>query len=271
MKKSLRLTLLLTTLVAGFVACEKDNPNNNSVGNDLVERVIVYTVGDKENRVSLKTEAEWDNTIDQLCDQVQSGNEISFYNISHATLYQKNKRDGAKESRTIRTANREEIKHWMKEMERQGLTVRVSYDNVSGSWHGEAYTTAPVNNTMSTILGTWHFKRTVVSQLDTDGHLYNSNVYEPESNGGSMYYTFSSDGTITLTINSMDGFTATDNGTWTISNDGVLHSELLPNGEYWYVNWITPNTMILSHSNFGTETDSTYYQLHFESITTIDN
>ena len=79
-----------------------------------------------------------------------------------------------------------------------------------------------------------------------------------------MHYTFYNDGTMSLTFNGMDGTTATDNSTWTLSNDGELCSELLPNGGCWNVNWLTDNTMIMSRVDLGTEEGDLLYQLQFE-------
>ena len=62
----------------------------------------------------------------------------------------------------------------------------------------------------------------------------------------------------------MDGTTATDSSTWTLSDDGILYSVLLPSGANWNVNWITPNTMILSRADLGTEEGDQYYQLQFD-------
>lgn len=263
MKSRFRLTIMLTALAAVFGACEKqvtpvDN-HNETVTSE--KRDIIYTVGDSESRRSLATETEWDALLDQLCDQAHGGSEVSFYNIR-----QSHQKTATKESHTINTTSRDEIKSWMKEMERQGLTVRVTYDSNSGTWSGEAYATAPARSTSDLIVDTWHFSCMVVSQMDSTGRQPSRDLYEPDSNGGSMYYTFSSDGTVTLTVNGMDGTTATDHGTWSLSADGVLTSQLLPNGEDWNVNWITTTTMVLSHGNLGSEDRDTYYQLQFDAV-----
>ena len=67
-----------------------------------------------------------------------------------------------------------------------------------------------------------------------------------------------------MTFNGMDGTTASDNSTWTLSSDGELCSELLPSGGCWDVNWITDNTMIISRADLGTEEGDILYQLQFE-------
>ena len=82
-----------------------------------------------------------------------------------------------------------------------------------------------------------------------------------------MHYAFAADGTATLTATGMDGATTTYSGTWTLSDDGVLSSDLLPDMESWNVNWITPSTMILSCSGLGTDEGDFLYQIQFEAVT----
>ena len=270
MKKNLRdILLLFMAITAISTGCEKqDNPTENPgsyISNDAaIARSIIYTVGSEESRQTLATESEWDNLLDQLCDQARKGSEVTFYNANQATLPLVSQQGADKNNQSISTASREEIKKWMKEMEKKGLTVRVSYDN--GTWHGEAYATAPSTNTLGNIIGTWHFDSMMVSQWDSAGHLSHDNVYEPETNGGSMYYTFSSNGKVTVTVYGIGGATATDSSSWSLSKEGVLNSELLPNGTDWNVSWITSNTMILSHTSIGTENGNTCCQLFFESV-----
>ena len=88
-----------------------------------------------------------------------------------------------------------------------------------------------------------------------------------EAGVGSMHYAFAADGTATLTATGMDGATTTYSGTWTLSDDGVLSSDLLPDMESWNVNWITPSTMILSCSGLGTDEGDFLYQIQFEAVT----
>ena len=272
MKNTLRLTLLLTALAAIFMACEKNNmtidngTTNGNGDNTAIERVIIYTVGGNENRRTLATESEWDAMLDRLCDQAYNGSEVSFCNISQQRCIKATGEEAVKNNQTLSTTSREEMKEWMKKMEKQGLTVCVSYDKKSGTWNGKAYATAPSQHTLGSILGTWHFKCLVMSQLDADGNIKHNDLYEPEAGGGTMYYTFSADGTLTLTVLGMDSTTATDKSKWTLSDDGELSSELLPGGTSWNVSWITPSTMILSRNEKGTEEGEYFYQLRFESI-----
>ena len=250
-------------LIMIFMACEKpNNQEGNKINNEPRERTIIYTVGNSETRQSLATEGEWDVLVDVLCDQARGGKKVTFYNMNQTTYLQNHGLQGIKAAITFSTTNREEMKAWMKKMEKEGRTVVVSYDN--GTWNGMAYATAPPTSTSSTIVGTWHFICSVVNHIDPNGTLTGSDLYVPEDGGGSMYYTFYDDGTITLVITGMDGTTATENSTWTLSTDGKLNSDLLPNGICWDVNWITDNTLIMSRADLGTEEGDLVYQLQFD-------
>lgn len=269
MKNILKLTITLATMALTFVACDKtDTPSgdNGSVDNSpLKERTIIYSVSNSESRKTLTTEAEWDAMLERFCDQAANGSEVVFYNMSQPTsLVGNNTKGDIDDSQTLNTTSRDEMKAWMKEMEKEGLTVKVTYDEGTGVWHGEAYATAPSANTSGNIIGTWHFARMVVSHFDENGQLMGSDLYEPEAGGGSMYYIFAEDSTLSLTMNGIGGITATDNSTWSLSDDGMLSSDLLPSGTYWNVNWITANTMILSSTSIGTEEGDMYYQLQFD-------
>ena len=265
MKNTLRFTALLAVVMLAFSACDRPvnpDPDDNQVNNDPKERVIVYTIGNSENRQTLETEGEWDSLLDVLCKQAKNGNIVTFYNMDQTTYLTDNKVGNTKAAKTFSTTNRDEMKEWMKKMEAEGRTVVVTYND--GTWNGTAYATAPPATISTTIVGTWHFSCSVVSHIDAEGHLLGSDLYVPEDGGGSMYYTFYDNGTLTLTFNGMDGTTASDNSTWTLSEEGELCSEFLPSGGCWNVNWITDNTMIMSRSDLGTEEGDLLYQLQFD-------
>lgn len=267
MKKILKFSALVAALALVFAACddkpEKPTPGGNDGNNDPKERVILYTVGQTENRQTLETEGEWNALLDMLCDQAQGGQTVTFFNMNQTTYLQNKGAAGTKAAKTFSTTDRDAMKAWMREREKEGLTVVVTYDN--GTWNGMAYASAPSASTSVSIIGTWHFICSVVSHIDPNGALTGSDLYVPEDGGGSMHYTFYDDGTVTLTFNGMDGTTATDSSTWTLSSDGKLSSELLPNGGgSWDVNWITNNTMIISRAAIGTEDGDYLYQLQFD-------
>ena len=266
MKSTFKLTTLLAALVLLTTACEKpENPTGNGSNNsDPKERTIVYSVGETENRKTLNTDGEWDAMLDQFCNQAQAGSEVVFYNMNQTTYIQS--KGTTKTNRTINTTSRDEMKKWMKDMEKQGLTVRVTYNDTTGTWHGEAYATAPTTNTTDMIIGTWRLNCMVVTQTDANNQLVNSDLFAPFE-GSTMYYRFYSDGSMTISVvNSIDS--VTDSGTWSLTSDGELSSEMLPNGVNWNVNWISPYSMILSRSDLGTDNGNYFYQLQFDAVTT---
>lgn len=268
MKHSFRILTLLAAVLM-LAGCEKpDNPaggngNGGNGNNEPKDRTIIYAVGDNENRQTLTTDSEWDALLDQFCLYAEAGDTVTFYNYNIASQHPSTPR--TKEAPTIITNNREELKRWMMAMEKEGRTVRVTYNDSDGTWSGQAYATAPTESTAGEIVGTWHFNCMVVTRFDLDGDLLGSDLYVPEDGGGTMYYTFSDDGTVTLTMHGMDGTTATDSSTWSLSADGVLYSDLLPSGDAnWNVNWISANTMIISSANLGTMEGDLLYQLQFD-------
>lgn len=264
MKKIFSILFAATILLA---ACEKHKTAVTTNSDGTVERTVIYSVGKTENRSTMETDAEWDALLDQFLVQSKNGNEVVFYNLN-LTTYGGNDNSDAKDSRTITTSNREEIKAWMKQMEKEGLTVRVTYDDGTGTWNGVAYATAPSSNTSGMILGTWRLTTMIVVQNDDNEVVQNIDYFEPIEGGNMMYYIFNSDGTILLNVNNADSVVATGNSTWTLSDNGILCSDLLPSGECWNVNWISSNTMILSHSDNDTPDGDLIYQLQFEAVAT---
>lgn len=268
MKKICRFTVMLVLSALCLMACSKQEnlANEGNEGNEGVnnkERVIVYTVGQSESQRALATEAEWDALLDQLCDQAQMGTEVTFYNMSPTTCHIGKNSNGTKSPISFSTTSRDEIKAWMKEMEEQGRTVRVSYDSATGTWSGVAYTTMAFTAT-GAIIGNWHFNSLIVSHIGSNGNLQDSELYVPEENGGSMYYEFFDNGNMVLVFNAMDGTTAVDSTSWTLTDEGKIFSELLPNGGYWDVNWITLGTMIFSCTGLNDENDNLYCQMQFD-------
>ena len=132
MKHITKLTLLLAAVLLP-VACEPDG--RFSLDN---ERDIVYTVAEQTTTVHLKTEAEWQQLLDRFCDYAEGGSTVTFRNAN-----KQSKGLAAKDATTYSTTDREAMKRWMAQMEDEGKTVTVSYDEGSGTWNGTAYATAP--------------------------------------------------------------------------------------------------------------------------------
>lgn len=141
-------TLLASVLI--FAACEKENN-----GSTTHERDIAYTVTEgppassrhdgnaQPTTVHLKTEAEFDDLLEQFCDYAEGGSTVTFYNASLVQHSKFKVHNSTKETVTYSTTSREEMKRWMARMEDEGMTVTVTYDPNTGTWNGTAYATAP--------------------------------------------------------------------------------------------------------------------------------
>lgn len=141
-------TLLASVLI--FAACEKENN-----GSTTHERDIAYTVTEgpqassrhdgnaQPTTVHLKTEAEFDDLLEQFCDYAEGGSTVTFYNASLVQHSKFKVHNSTKETVTYSTTSREEMKAWMRQMEDEGMTVTVTYEPNTGTWNGTAYATAP--------------------------------------------------------------------------------------------------------------------------------
>lgn len=129
MKHSIKLFVLLATVLC-LTACEKDPKDLRN------ERDIIYSVAEQTSTAHLTTEAEWEALLERFCSYAEAGSKVTFHNANRVA-------DGTtKEIVTCSTTSREEIKAWMVQMEDEGRTVTVTYDRVSRTWHGTAYTAA---------------------------------------------------------------------------------------------------------------------------------
>lgn len=129
----------ILAVVLCFASCEK----NNLPEEQGQERDIFYSVSEISGMPSfsgttthLATEAEWDALLDRFCDMTRGGEQVTFCNI-HPSSATKAKSGGSNTPNTISTTDRNELKTWMKEMEKAGKTVNVTYNN--GTWNGRAY------------------------------------------------------------------------------------------------------------------------------------
>lgn len=142
MKLVSKLTALLAA-IALMVACGEENTDTPSPAADNTKREIVYAVGADEHRTELKSDTEWDALLDTFCDYAQQGQSVTFYNMSTQPLHAAKEVGTIKDATTFSTSNRAEMKQWMKDMEKQGKTVNVTYDSNNGTWNGTAYANAP--------------------------------------------------------------------------------------------------------------------------------
>lgn len=301
--------------VSGLASCEEKD--NNPIQDASAERTVVYTVGDQEKHRTVNGDSEWDALLETFCDYALSGEQVVFYSLGNHSAAE------SKESPSISTTDRNELKRWMKVMEKEGKTVSVSYDDRTGTWNGVAYLTIPIagedyncytgeltciempvgdygmvttvlvpalqinddtllvlekygytmlcgsnyesGDTM-TLCGTIETRRLddsteyLVLNLTSIGESAIANEWEMtfiESSHDSTQnivqnigdiYNFSDDGTVTRANGG-----STVSGTWTIDADGILCCSLLPGGGCWNINWVSPQTMIIS------QIGNTYY------------
>lgn len=133
--------LLLT--LAALVSCETQPVGPVAPANGDVQRTVVYTIGVQEGTKNPKTDAEWDELLDQFCNYAEQGEQVAFYSMTTSPGTAKAIR---KEKTTFTTTDREEIKAWMKSMEKAGKTVNVNYNEETGVWTGVAYAGAGNRN-----------------------------------------------------------------------------------------------------------------------------
>ena len=135
--KKIFIALMLTMGLAGMTSCEKENSESNNQ-----TREIFYTVSEHSalsvfdgTTVRLTTEAEFDALLDRFCDYTQSGEQVMFVGTRPSQM----KGNASDTPTTISTSDREELKAWMKEMEKAGKTVQITYNEDNGTWNGRAY------------------------------------------------------------------------------------------------------------------------------------
>lgn len=186
--KKIFIALMLTMGLAGMTSCEKENSESNNQ-----TREIFYTVSEHSalsvfdgTTVRLTTEAEFDALLDRFCDYTQSGEQVMFVGTRPSQM----KGNASDTPTTISTSDREELKAWMKEMEKAGKTVRVTYDN--GTWNGTAYVNLGQDDTQQAQLytGTLDFVPTPVLE-------------EPPLGGSVWAMHVGNDSTLIITVHGM--------------------------------------------------------------------
>ena len=264
MKTTFRFAMLTFVLALSFASCGPDPVTPDNGNSTLRERVILYSVDGVEMWLTLENDKQWDTLLDLFCNYAREGKVVTFYNISHNRTFSDKRGDATKRAISFSTTNRDEMMAWMKEMEKQGRTVSVSYDSGTGRWNGVAYTSNPANQTSNLILGTWKLEEMVVVPLDSDGNFQDTSHFVSGGDGGTMLYTFFPNDTLELTFTSAGGGTSvTESALWNLTSEGELSSELLPNNGLWNVNWITSGTMVISQTALSPEAGNLYYQLQF--------
>lgn len=342
--------MAMAALMLFFAACQK---NENDTKPEGQEHVIVYAVGHEEGRKSVKDEAEWNALLDQFCSYAQSGSEVIFYNTaSSIPTSHKDVGSTVKEVTTFSTSNREEMKGWMKEMEKAGKTVSVKFDDKTGTWSGKAYINVPnrervsncytgtlalvdmpaltepmipqqvaalvvnsdtvlflvMDDYLSTsvevltdglhpgdeatlcgelkemedlngskfwvldlsepmignVVGEWNMYCMAVTEMESSSdYMLSTTLYIPETEGQNINIVFREDGTATYTVTGTDA--TSQEGTWSIDDEGMLCCSLLQGGSCWYINWLTSSTLIISRPGSGDD-ENKFYQMQFEKM-----
>lgn len=137
MNKIAKILAMLT--MVSLAACAPENEET------IIERDVFYTVANDEafsglsgKTIHLRTESEWEALLDRFCDYVKDGNQVLFCS-THPGQPQSKRGDTKDTPTSITTTDRNEIKVWMKEMEKIGKTVNITYDGDTGTWSGRAY------------------------------------------------------------------------------------------------------------------------------------
>lgn len=173
--------------VIGMMGCEKEKVTGSD--EQSVIRDIYYAVGPSflsGSSAHLTTEAEWDALLDNFCNFAKEGEQVIFCGENHPQA----KGNASDTPTTISTSDREELKVWMKEMEKAGKTVRVTYDN--GTWNGTAYANLGQNNSQEPQMytGTLDFVSTPVLE-------------EPPLGGSVWAMHVGNDSTLIITVHGM--------------------------------------------------------------------
>lgn len=126
----------------GMTGCEKEQAADG--GRQSAEREIFYTVSDgtgmsvlEGTTVQVTSEEDFDTLLDRFCNYAEEGEQVMFCGNRQDAVGSKGNASDTPTS--ITTTDREELKAWMKEMEKAGKTVRVTYDDNNGTWSGTAY------------------------------------------------------------------------------------------------------------------------------------
>lgn len=184
MKKILTIASFVGLLM-GMVACDKES----TTVTESTERDIFYTIGlsgFSGTTAHLTTEAAWDALLENFCDYAREGRQVTFCSQGGS----KTKAGSSDRPTSISTSSREELKEWMKEMEKAGKTVRVTYDN--GTWNGTAYANLGQDNMQEPQLytGTLAFVPTPVLE-------------EPPLGGSVWAMHVGNDSTLIITVHGM--------------------------------------------------------------------
>lgn len=95
-----------------------------------------HNIANESATVSIRTDKDRYELIERLCDYTIEGKFVTFRSGKKCKSL-------AKGPITFSTTSREEIKRWMAQMEDEGKTVTVTYNQGNGTWNGIAYAIPP--------------------------------------------------------------------------------------------------------------------------------
>lgn len=187
--KKILISLIGLIGVIGMMGCEKEKVTGSD--EQSVIRDIYYAVGPSflsGSSAHLTTEAEWDALLDNFCNFAEEGEQVIFCGENHPQA----KGNNSDTPTSITTTDREELKVWMKEMEKAGKTVRVIYNESNGTWNGTAYANLDQDNMQEPQLytGTLAFVPTPVLE-------------EPPLGGSVWAMHVGNDSTLIITVHGM--------------------------------------------------------------------
>lgn len=133
MKHTFKISAFLA-IVLLLVGCSKEKETNEQYS--VTYTVSRHDIANKSTTVAIKTDKERDELLERLCDFTKEGKFVTLRSSKKCKAV-------SKSPITFSTTSREEIKRWMSQMEDEGKTVTVTYDQGNGTWSGIAYAIPP--------------------------------------------------------------------------------------------------------------------------------
>ena len=114
------------------------------------------------------------------------------------------------------------------------------------------------------VVGEWNMYCMAVTEMESSSdYMLSTTLYIPETEGQNINIVFREDGTATYTVTGTDA--TSQEGTWSIDDEGMLCCSLLQGGSCWYINWLTSSTLIISRPGSGDD-ENKFYQMQFEKM-----
>lgn len=126
--------------------------------------------------------------------------------------------------------------------------------------NGEEYQILDITTVnYGSVEGRWQYICFAVTTYNSGSYLLSTTITMPEEE---EIFEFAADGNATHTTG-----TTTDNGTWSLTDEGELCCELLAaGGGCWTINWLTDATMIITRTVMTDDGSEACYQMQFEKM-----